>query len=53
MNIQESGALDEAGDCDDETKGIPADPSFRKGNQDLENICGIILVVANLLKGSN
>ncbi|KAK1592983.1 hypothetical protein Q3G72_033896 [Acer saccharum] len=53
MNIQASGALDEAGDCHDENEGLPADPSLRKGNQDLENICEIILVVANLLKGSN
>ncbi|KAK3187740.1 hypothetical protein Dsin_027301 [Dipteronia sinensis] len=53
MNIQASGALDEAGDCNDETEGLPADPSLRKGNQDLKNICGIILVVANLLNGSN
>ncbi|KAK2643764.1 hypothetical protein Ddye_018959 [Dipteronia dyeriana] len=53
MNIQASGALDAAGDCDDETEGLPASPSLIKGNQDLKNFCGIILVVANRLKGSN
>ncbi|KAK1592315.1 hypothetical protein Q3G72_022967 [Acer saccharum] len=53
MNIQASAAMTEAVTCDDETQGLPIDPSVRKGNQDLLDLCKIILVVANLLKGSN
>ncbi|KAK2647226.1 hypothetical protein Ddye_022421 [Dipteronia dyeriana] len=53
MNEQASGAMTEAVTCDNETQGLPIDPSVRKGNQDLQNLCEIILVIANLLKGSN
>ncbi|XP_031257675.1 pectinesterase inhibitor-like [Pistacia vera] len=47
VNLSASASMDEAGDCNDELKGLPADPSVLKGNQDLNNICSIILVIAN------
>lgn len=49
INLSASASMDEAGDCDDELNGLPADPSVLKGNQDLNNICSIILVIPNLL----
>ncbi|KAJ0043079.1 hypothetical protein Pint_19443 [Pistacia integerrima] len=48
-NLSASASMDEAGDCDDELQGLPTDPSVLKGNQDLNNICSIILVIANLI----
>ncbi|XP_023549425.1 pectinesterase inhibitor-like [Cucurbita pepo subsp. pepo] len=53
VNIKASAAMTEAGDCLDSFTQPPEDPSALPGNgKAVEDICSIILVIANLLIGS-
>ncbi|KAH7573433.1 hypothetical protein ACOSP7_007103 [Xanthoceras sorbifolium] len=49
MNQYASAAMTEAGDCDDQTEELAVDPWIQKGNQDFDNICGIVLAISNHL----
>ncbi|XP_022949094.1 pectinesterase inhibitor-like [Cucurbita moschata] len=52
VNIKASAAMTEAGDCLDSFTQPPKDPSALSGNgKTVEDICSIILVIANLLLG--
>ena len=52
VNIKASAAMTEAGDCLDSFSQPPKDPSALSGNgKTVEDICSIILVIANLLLG--
>ncbi|XP_023549346.1 pectinesterase inhibitor-like [Cucurbita pepo subsp. pepo] len=52
VNIKASAAMTEADDCLDSFTQPPKDPSALSGNGEaMENICSIILVIANLLLG--
>ncbi|XP_022930195.1 pectinesterase inhibitor-like [Cucurbita moschata] len=52
VNIKASAAMTEAGDCLDSFAQPPKDPSAFSGNgKTVEDICSIILVIANLLLG--
>ncbi|XP_022949197.1 pectinesterase inhibitor-like [Cucurbita moschata] len=52
VNIKASAAMTEANDCLDSFTQPPKDPSALSGNgKTVEDICSIILVIANLLLG--
>ncbi|XP_023549429.1 pectinesterase inhibitor-like [Cucurbita pepo subsp. pepo] len=52
VNIQASRAITEASDCLDNFTQPPKDPSTLSGNgKAVEDICNIVLVIANLLLG--
>ncbi|XP_022933241.1 pectinesterase inhibitor-like [Cucurbita moschata] len=52
VNIKASAAMTEVGDCLDSFTQPPKDPSALSGNgKTVEDICSIILVIANLLLG--
>lgn len=52
VNVHASGAMTEADDCQDNFAQPPTDPSALSANaKALEDICSIILVIANLLLG--
>ncbi|GAV71660.1 PMEI domain-containing protein [Cephalotus follicularis] len=53
VNIQASSVMTYTDDCDEEINKPPTEPSgVSKKNQELTNICGIILVIANELRDS-
>ncbi|XP_010548973.1 PREDICTED: pectinesterase inhibitor 1-like [Tarenaya hassleriana] len=49
VNIKVSGAMDGPESCLDDLKNIKADPSVVKNSEYIGNVCGITLVISNML----
>ncbi|KAL0857385.1 hypothetical protein Bca101_062539 [Brassica carinata] len=49
LNIKVSAAMEGSTTCQDGLAKVKADPSFAKDSGDFQNICGIILVISNMM----
>ncbi|KFK39060.1 hypothetical protein AALP_AA3G195700 [Arabis alpina] len=49
LNIKVSAAMEGATTCQDSFANLKADPSVAKNNSDFQNICGIVLVISNMM----
>ncbi|VVA97964.1 unnamed protein product [Arabis nemorensis] len=49
LNIKVSAAMEGSTTCQDGFANLKADPSAVKNNSDFQNICGIVLVISNMM----
>ncbi|ESQ48204.1 hypothetical protein EUTSA_v10022367mg [Eutrema salsugineum] len=49
LNIKVSAAMEGSSTCQDNLANVKADPSTVKNSGDFQNICGIVLVISNMM----
>ncbi|CAH2053484.1 unnamed protein product [Thlaspi arvense] len=49
LNIKVSAAMTSSTTCQDDLANVKADPSAVKNSDDFQNICGIVLVISNMM----
>ncbi|CAA7015597.1 unnamed protein product [Microthlaspi erraticum] len=50
LNIKVSAAMEGSTTCQDDLAKVKADPSTVKNSGDFQNICGIVLVISNMMR---